>query len=379
MNKGELIDDLTDVLNKKYKGEKIAYNLESDEDSPANVPEWISTGSTTLDLAISNRVGGGYPVGRIIEITGWEQSGKSLLAAHAMVSTQQKGGIAVYIDTENSVSKEFWKAIGVDVDKVLYVPVDTIERVFEVMETIISKVRASDKNKLVTIIVDSVAASTTEVEQDSDFSKDGWSTTKAIVMSKSMRKITGMIGRERVCCIFTNQLREKLGVMFGDNTTTSGGKALQFHASVRLRLRAVKKIEQDGVTIGQNTRARIIKNRVGPPQREATFSIFFDRGVDDYESWMDTLKKHDLVSGGGGGWYKYTMVDADTGEVLEEEPYKFRSTEFVEFLEENPTVRQNMYENIANALIMKYRSQEVDYGNTELVDIEEEEDGDDDG
>lgn len=378
MDKSELVNELTKTLNKKYKGEKIAYNLVKDEDSPANVSEWISTGSTTLNLAISNRKHGGYPVGRIIEITGWEQSGKSLLAAHAMVSTQQKGGLAVYIDTETSASWEFWKAIGVDVDKVLYIPVDTIERVFEVMESIIEKIRASDKDRLVTIIVDSVAAATTENEQASDYNKDGWNTDKAIIMSKSMRKITNMIGRERICCIFTNQLREKLGVMFGDNSTTSGGKALQFHASVRLRLKSVGKIKrkEDDMIIGSEVRAKVKKNRVGPPHREAGFQIYFDRGIDDYASWMETLKKYNLVSGGGAGWYTYEVVDIETGEVLSEE--KFRSTQFVEFLDENPEVKENMYHRIADALIMKYRESEIDYDNTTVEEDTDQEGGDED-
>jgi recombination protein RecA len=222
VNDLQLQDDLASVLadnlNKKFKASnyKVAYFLEGDDDSPCNVDEWVSTGSTMVDLAISNRPNGGFPVGRITEITGLEASGKSLLAAHALVSTQKKGGLAVYIDTENAVSREFLEAIGLDLSKMLYVPLETIEDIFDSMETIIESVRKSSKNKLVTIVVDSIMGASTKVEMAADYEKDGWATTKAILLSKAMRKITNMIGRERVCLIFTNQLRTRLGVSFGD-------------------------------------------------------------------------------------------------------------------------------------------------------------------
>lgn len=376
MDKLELIDDLAKTLNKKYKGEKIAYNLGLDEDSPTNVDEWISTGSTTLDLAISNRLDGGYPIGRIIELAGWEQSGKSLLAAHAILSTQKKGGIAVYIDTENRTSSEFWEAIGIDVNSVLYVPVDTMERVFEVMESIIAKIRASDKNnkRLVTIIVDSVAAASTEPEIDDDFDKGGWNTDKAIIMSKALRKMTGTIGRERVLCIFTNQLREKMGIQFGDNTTTPGGKALQFHATVRLRLRSVGKIkDDDGRVIGAKTRAQVYKNTVGPPHGEADFEIYFDRGIDDYASWYESGKKHGLIRV-RGGWNYVDKVDLETGEVLTEEPIAFRSRDFVQLIDDDLELRENLRQRIANELIMKYRTHDIDYDKTVVEGEDTEED-----
>lgn len=380
IDKRELIDELASTLNKKYKGEKIAYNLVEDEDSPTNVDEWISTGSTTLDLAISNRLDGGYPVGRIIEIAGWEQSGKSLLAAHAVLSTQRKGGIAVYIDTENRTSMEFWRAIGINVEEVVYTTVDTMERVFQVMESIITKVRASNskEKRLVTIVVDSVAAASTEPEKDDDFDKGGWNTDKAIIMSKALRKMTGMIGRERVLCIFTNQLREKMGVMFGDNTITPGGKALQFHATTRLRLRSIGKImdEDNDQQIGAKTKVKVHKNTVGPPHREAEFEIYFDRGIDDYASWFETGKKYNLITV-RGGWCYIDKVDLETGEVLTDEPIAFRSKDFKNLLEEDPELRENLRERIADNLIMKYRHHEdIDYENVSVVSEDEERESD---
>lgn len=364
--KDDLIDVLADGINKKYKGETIAYNLGVAEDSPSDIKEWVSTGSSMLDLAISNTTNGGVPIGRITEITGMEQSGKSLVSSHLLANTQKKGGVAVYIDTENSVSQEYLRAIGVDVEKLLYVSVDTVERIFETIDTIVEKVRTQERDRLVTIVVDSVAAASTEMEMDSEYGKDGYATAKALIMSKSMRKVTGMIGRERICLVFTNQLREKLGVMFGDKYTTSGGKALQFHASIRLRLKSIGKIKKktpsgDSI-IGVQTRAIVIKNRLGPPQREADFEIYFDRGIDDYASWLKTMKNQNIVKQ-SGAWYTYTQTD-ENGEVVEE--HKFQTKDFTELMESNTVLRESIYREICDSVIMQYRSTELDIDNTEI-------------
>ena len=155
----------------------------------------------------------------------------------------------------------------------LYIHLETVEDIFDTVETIVTKIRESDKDKLVTILVDSLAAASTKVEMDADFDKDGWATSKAIVLSKAMRKITQMIARQKVCLIFTNQLRQKMGVMFGDPWTTSGGKALPFHASTRIRLKNMGQIKDTKKnTIGIKIRAQVIKNRLGPPLRSADFN-----------------------------------------------------------------------------------------------------------
>ena len=241
--KNELTDELggliAETINKQFKTQhlKSAYFLEGDDDAPTIIKEWVGTGSTMLDLAISNRKYGGFPVGRVCEITGLEQSGKSLLAAHALLNTQKKGGLAVYIDTENAISTEFLSAIGLNLKEMLYIPLETIEDIFETVEVIVDKVRSSDKNRLVTIVVDSIAGASTKTEMAADFDKDGYATAKALIMSKAMRKITNLIGRERICLIFTNQLRQKLNApAFSDPWTTPGGKSIPFHASVRIRL-----------------------------------------------------------------------------------------------------------------------------------------------
>tara|TARA_R110000744_G_scaffold1497_3_gene5264 strand:- start:3123 stop:4247 length:1125 start_codon:yes stop_codon:yes gene_type:complete len=353
---------LADSLNKKFKDYKVAYFLDGSEQTPTDLTEWISTGSSILDLAISNRKNGGLPVGRITELTGLEASGKSLLAAHVLANTQKQGGLAVYIDTENAMNEEFARCIGIDVSKMLYIQLETVEDIFEVIENIITKVRESDKDRLVTIVVDSVAAATTKVEQSDDFDQTGWATQKAIILSKAMRKITQMIGRQRVCLVFTNQLRVKLGAMFGDPYTTSGGKAIGFHASCRLRLKAAGQIKikvggKDQV-IGIKTKAQVVKNRMGPPLRTAEFNILFDSGVDDYGSWLQIMKDNNLVTQ-GGSWYTYT--DTVTGEMI-----KFMSKEFVSKILSDPERKARLYDEICESMIMDYKTDAIGIDDIEI-------------
>ena len=371
---GAVADDLANVLadnlNKKFKGSnyKVAYFLEGDTDAPSEVSEWISTGSTMLDLAISNRPNGGLPVGRIIEITGLEASGKSLLAAHALADTQKKGGLAVYIDTENAISREFLEAIGINLKDMLYVPLETVEDIFEAIESVIESIRKSSKNRLVTIVVDSVAGASTKVEMSADYDKDGWATSKAIILSKAMRKITNFVGRERICLIFTNQLRTRLGVTFGDQWTTSGGKAIAFHSSVRLRLKSVgqiklaKSADKPEAVVGITTRAQVVKNRMGPPLRTVDYDIYFDSGIDDYGSWLTLMKNYGLVDQ-AGAWYTYT--NTDTGEIV-----KFLSKDFKTKLSDNVEMKEQVYKSICEKYILNYRAGE-DFG---IDDIEIEED-----
>lgn len=348
----DLADALVLELNKGSKDQKVAFFLDND-DVPTNVDGWVSTGCAPLDVAISNRPYGGLPVGRIVEITGLEQSGKSLLSAHLLAETQKQGGVAVLIDTETAVSKEFLEAIGVDTKKLLYVQADSVEQIFDFTETIIEKVRQSDKDRLVTIVTDSVAAASTKTELAADYGKDGYATDKAIIISKAMRKITNMIGRQKILLVYTNQLRQKLNAMaFSDPWTTSGGKALAFHASVRLRLKNVGQIKakvngQDKI-VGMSVRAQIIKNRMGPPLRTADFDIFFDRGIDNYGSWIQVMKDNKLVKQ-GGAWYEY--VDTVTGEIT-----KFQSKDFVKIMTDNPELRDQIYKRICEATILQYKT-----------------------
>jgi|TARA_R110000737_G_scaffold353228_1_gene403305 recombination protein RecA len=349
----ELSSILADNLNKKFKSaHRVAYFLDGEEATPTDLDEWVSTGSPMLDLAISNRPHGGLPVGRITEITGLEGSGKSLLAAHAIADTQKKGGLGVYIDTENAMNQDFLEAIGVDVNKMLYVPLETVEDIFEAIDSIIESVRASDKKKLVTIVVDSVAGASTKVEISADYDQAGYATQKAIIISKAMRKVTNLIGRERISLIFTNQLRTRMGVSFGDPWTTSGGKAIAFHSSCRLRLKVMGQLKSKigGVdqVVGIKTRAQVVKNRMGPPLRSVDYDIYFDSGIDNYGSWLNMMKNYKLV-GQSGAWYTY--ADTETGEEI-----KFQAKNFEELLAERPELKESLYQQICDAYIMSYKT-----------------------
>ena len=360
-------ESIREGLNKKFKNTnyKVAYFLDGDTDSPSEVGGWVGTGSSMLDLAISNRKGGGFPVGRITEITGLEASGKSLLAAHALADTQKQGGLAVYIDTENAVSREFLEAIGLDLEKMLYVPLDAIEDIFEAIESIIESVRKSNKDRLVTIVVDSVMGASTKIEQAADYDKDGWATSKAIILSKGMRKITNLIGRQRIALLFTNQLRSRLGVAFGDPWTTSGGKAIPFHSSVRLRLKSVGqiKVKKDGVdqTVGIKTRCQVIKNRMGPPLKTIDYDIYFESGIDNFGGWLNVMKQFKLVST-AGAWYTYTKADGTD--------VKFLSKDFQGKLEADSELKDEIYNAICDAYILTYKP--GDNIGIDDVEIEEE-------
>ena len=359
----DLADILADTLNKQSKDNKVAFFLD-DDTAPTNVDGWVSTGCAMLDVAISNRPYGGLPVGRIVEITGLEQSGKSLVSAHLLAETQKQGGVAVLIDTETAVSREFLEAIGVDISKLLYVSADSVEQIFDMTETIIEKVRETSKDRLVTIVTDSVAAASTKTELAADYGKDGYATDKAIIISKAMRKITNMIGRQKILLVYTNQLRQKMNAMpFGDPWTTSGGKALAFHASVRLRLKGTGQIKMkiggNDKIVGMKVRAQVIKNRMGPPLRSTDFEIYFDRGIDNYGSWLSVMKENKIVKQ-AGAWYSY--VDTETGEEI-----KFQSKDFILLMEENDLLREQIYKKICEEQILQYKSDTLDIDNMEIT------------
>lgn len=378
----EMAEALAESLNKNSDG-KVAFFLDA-EDDPSQIIDWVPTGNDMVDLSIANRPNAGLPVGRIIEITGLEASGKSLMGAHLLAETQRKGGLAVFIDTETSVSPEFLTAIGVDVKKMLYINVDTVEDIFDNIEAMVAHVRKSNKNRLVTILVDSVAAASTKKEMASDHGADGYATGKAIAISKAMRKITGLIAKQRICLCFTNQLRQKVGfVGLGDPWTTSGGKALAFHCSVRLRLQAAGQIKNaDKQTIGIKTKCKVIKNRLGPPMRSVTFDIFFDRGIDNYGNWLEHLIEWDIVTNAK----KVKGGEKKTKKQLEEEKEedkKAKSLQFImtftggkdpetvvfekrdlpKLLIERPECKEFLYGKLCEHFIMKYKAP-----NSEMAD-----------
>jgi recombination protein RecA len=360
----ELVELLANELNKANKdGGKIAYFLDEQE-NPAEISDWISTGSSILDLAISNRPHGGLPVGKMVEFNGLEGTGKSLVSAHVVADTQKKGGIAVVIDTENAAAPEFWKSLGVDLSKLLYVQCETVEDIFEKMEHMIGIVRKSNKDRILTIIVDSVAAASTKAELESDHGKDGFATGKSIIISKAMRKITTMIGRQKVLTVFTNQLRQNLNAMaFGDKYVVSGGKSLAYHCSVRVRLNNTGKLKKGEEVIGNECKAVVVKNRMGPPQRQASFDIYFDSGIADYGSWIKVLKENNLVKQ-GGAYYTYKKDDGSE--------WKFQSKDFVETMKTDKALSEEVYLKICDAVVMKYKDPNSIIVDDAVVDTDED-------
>jgi recombination protein RecA len=372
----DLAVTLADTLN-KMNGGKVAFFLDAEED-PSQIVDWVSTGNSLLDLACSNRPNGGFPCGRIVELTGLESSGKSLVGAHFLAEVQKKGGQAVFIDTEYAVSTQFLKAIGVDTDKLLYVPLNTIEDVFDNIEAIIAHVRKANKTRIVGILVDSVAAASTKKEIASDHGADGYATGKAIAISKALRMITELIATQRIALVFTNQLRQKIGfVGFGDPWTTSGGKALAFHSSLRIRLKTVGRITNAAKeSIGVRVKAIVIKSRMGPPMKSVTFDIYFDRGIDNNGNWLENLREWKVIVAPKKEKEKADKKktkkeieeekDADKKaktlqfvlpvEGKDPETVVFEKKDFPKLLLERPDVKEWLYKQICEHYIMKYKS-----------------------
>jgi recombination protein RecA len=346
VDRDELATLIVDSFNKSQKdGSKVAYFLDEQED-PSNVTDWISTGSDLLDLAISNRKYGGLPVGRIIELNGLEGTGKSLICAHILASTQKKGGIGIMIDTENAAAPAFWTAVGVSVKDLVYVNLVTVEEIFSKIEQAIGVARKSFPDKLVTIVVDSLAMASCETEMESEHGKDGYNTSKAIIISKALRKITGLLGKQRILCVFTNQLRMNMNAgPFGDKWVVPGGKAMGFAASIRVRLASTGNIKKSEKVIGNECKAVVTKNRMGPPKRIAEFEVHFDSGIQNLKSWLDFLVTATFATKAG---QKYT-IKLPSGNV------GLTSAEFVERVNTDPAFKEEVYTVIADDYIMKYR------------------------
>lgn len=332
-------DDLIKSLNKSH-GSRVAYNLAFDE-SPTHVKRWISTGSRQLDYIISNRRDGGLPEGRIVEIFGPPSIGKSHIAIQIARSTQKMGGIVVYIDTENATSVENLGLLGVDVKKrFVYVDTHCTEEVLSIAEETVLKAKAMDKDVPVTIIWDSVAATSPKAELTGDYDKDSIG-LQARAISKGMRKITGVIANQNVLLICLNQIRTKIGVMYGDPTTTPGGMAIPFHSSVRIKLGAGQQIlNKDKEVVGIHVSAKTVKNKVSAPFRSCDFEIHFGVGIKEHEQLFDILRKHGPESvngrkveiGGTGAWKTLTVMNEETGEVIVDK--KFYKAEFDKILED---------------------------------------------
>ena len=277
--------------------------------------ELFSSGSLSLDLAL----GGGYPKGRILEVYGPESSGKTTLALHAIAEVQNKGGTAAFIDAEHALDPAYARKLGVDTDNLLVSQPDNGEQALEIAETLVRS------NAVDIVVVDSVAALVPQAEIDGDMG-DSHMGLQARLMSQALRKLTGIISKSRTTVLFINQIRMKIGVMFGNPETTTGGNALKFYASVRLDIRRTGQIKSGEEIIGSRTKVKVVKNKIAPPFRIAEFDIMYNEGISKEGDVLDLAVMHEIV-GKSGAWFDYK--DAKIGQGREASK---------EYLRENPKV-----------------------------------------
>ena len=294
--------------------------------------ELIPSGSLGLDIAL----GGGYPRGRIIEVYGPESSGKTTLSLHFIAEVQKKGGTAAFIDAEHALDPAYAKRLGVDTANLLVSQPDNGEQALEIVETLVRS------NAVDIIVVDSVAALVPQAEIDGDMG-DSHMGLQARLMSQALRKLTGIINKSKATVVFINQIRMKIGVMFGNPETTTGGNALKFYASVRLDIRRIGQIKQGEEIVGNRTKVKVVKNKIAPPFRTAEFDIMYNEGISRTGDVLDLAVLHEVV-GKSGAWFDYKEAKIGQGR---------EATKI--YLKENPKV----LEEIEKAVRAKVAEQEV--------------------
>ena len=284
----------------------------------------IPTGALSLDIALGI---GGIPKGRIVEIYGPESSGKTTLALHMIAESQKLCGEAAFIDAEHALDPVYAKHLGVDIDNLIVSQPDTGEQALEIAEALVRS------GALDVIVIDSVAALVPKAEIDGDMG-DAHVGLQARLMSQALRKLAGAINKSKCVIVFINQLREKVGVMFGNPETTAGGRALKYYASVRMDIRRVESIKQDGEVVGNRTRVKVVKNKVAPPFREAEFDIVYGKGISKEGNILDIAVSLDIIEK-SGSWFSYNGERIGQGR----ENVK-------KYLEENPEVAKEVEEKI---------------------------------
>jgi recombination protein RecA len=320
MARAEIGEDKKKALNVAIGQIEKAYGKGSIMRMGVNAPairvSAIPTGAINLDAAIGI---GGVPRGRVTEIYGPESSGKTTLCLHVIANAQRAGGVAAFVDAEHALDIEYARKLGVDVDNLLVSQPDTGEQGLEIAEVL---VRSSAVD---VVVIDSVAALVPRAEIEGEMG-DSHVGLQARLMSQALRKLTGAINRSNTTVIFTNQIREKIGVMFGNPETTTGGRALKFYASLRIDIRRIGSIKDKEVLVGNKTRAKIVKNKVAPPFKQADFDIMFNVGIDHYGIVVDLGVEHEVVQK-SGAWFSYGDVRLGQGRENAKQ-----------FLQENPQV-----------------------------------------
>ena len=313
--------------------------------------EAISTGALSLDIALGI---GGVPRGRIIEIYGPESSGKTTLALHIIASAQKEGGEVAFIDAEHALDPVYAKNLGVDIDNLIVSQPDTGEQALEITEALIRS------GALDVVVVDSVAALVPKAEIDGDMG-DSHIGLQARLMSQALRKLAGAVNKSKTVIVFINQLREKVGIMFGNPETTTGGRALKYYASVRLDIRKVENIKQDGEVIGNRAKVKVVKNKVAPPFREAEFDIMYGKGISRESNIVDLAVNLDIIEK-SGSWFSYNGNKIAQGR---------ENTK--KYLEENPNITEEIEKKIRENFNKAFENSLTN----ENIDDEEKEDMDD--
>ncbi len=298
---------------------------------PKVVVDAIPTGAINLDAAIGI---GGIPRGRITEIYGPESSGKTTLCLHVIANVQKTGGVAAFVDAEHALDIEYARKLGVDVDNLLVSQPDTGEQALEITEVL---VRSSAVD---VVVIDSVAALVPRAEIEGEMG-DSHVGLQARLMSQALRKLTGAINRSMTCVIFTNQIREKIGVMFGSPETTTGGRALKFYASLRMDIRRIGSIKDKEVLVGNKTRVKVVKNKVAPPFKQADFDIMFNVGIDHYGIVVDLGVEAEVINK-AGAWFSYGDIRLGQGR---------ENTKA--FLQDNPELAAEIEAKVKDVLGMK--------------------------